>query len=153
MTGVRLIGAVLVLVAAAFVYTPAVSAACVTIPTAERVKLSSAVFEATVTSARALRPGQVLTVDVKRVWKGDVGTQLTLLHQILESEGGFALVVGETYLMFADELPPGIEEDVFWKDFQPKAKDLAIGTACNGTIPVERAGPLLNELGPVRPSR
>ena len=75
-----------------------------------------------------------------------------LFHAILESEGSFLLVGGQTYVMFVWELPPGIEGDVFWKNFQPKAKDLAVATSCDTTIPIEPAGPLLTELGPARPA-
>lgn len=146
MIGVRLIGAVLVLVGAAYVSPPAANATtCVTLSTAERLKRFPAVFEATVTSER-LRYGQILTVDVKRVWKGDVGRQRTLLHRM--DLMLFPLVVGQTYLIFASEYVPG---DTRW-DWFVTGKDLTVASRCEGIIPIERAGRVLNELGPAPPS-
>lgn len=151
MIRVRLIGAVLVFAAAAFVsLSPASATTCAWFPTAERVKFFPFVFEATVTSARRPPPGQVLTVDITRVWKGDVGAQRTLLQWM--PMGEVPLVVGQTYVIFAEELHP---QDIFWRnrdDIQLTGKELGVSSGCDAVIPIERAGPVLNELGPAQPS-
>ena len=148
MIGRRLIGAVMV--AAGVVYPSAVSAnLCVTFSTAEYFKMFPAVFEATVTSARGLGTGQVLTVDVRRVWKGEVGEQRILLHSIF-IDGKGPSVVGQTYVIFAEELHP---QDTLWRnrnDLKLTGQELVPG--CDGIIPIEQATRVLTELGPARPS-
>jgi len=105
-------------------------------PPKKALKKSAAVFSGTVTSIKQVGSHNLVTLQIKRTWKGTKGKTVTVKTHTSSAACGYQFRKGTAYLVYCFQPPKN-----------KKTKQLQTNI-CTRTKPLARAKEDLKELGP-----
>ena len=124
-----------------------VDAECVGFPLTHYVKYADLVFSGTIDELEQLDSTRtIVTFEVDRVWKGNVGRQI-VLHQALEGIDSFRLIgasTGSKYLVFANRLNAQQRQQF---ELSERQDAFGIPICGGGTQPLDSDDTVLRRLG------